>query len=121
MKVRFTAFNISSMDMKTVITLRRKRNPATPRVNSTALSRRYQERGTPCMSVELLARQHDSPENGDQDQHGSDFERQQILGEEGAPDVLGRASLEAAEEHRGSVGEESLNKIGQQAEHRDEQ
>src|SRR6266403_115393 len=38
---------MSSIDMNTVMMLRRNRNPATPSTNSTALRMRYQERGTP--------------------------------------------------------------------------
>ena len=46
MKLRLTAFSISSIDMNTVMMLRRNRKPATPSANSTALSVRYQEIGT---------------------------------------------------------------------------
>src|ERR1035441_5865798 len=45
-KLRFTAFSISSMDMNTVMTLRRNRKPATPRANKIALRVRNQEIGT---------------------------------------------------------------------------
>ena len=43
MKLRFTALSISSMDMNTVMMLRRNRNPATPSANRIALRIRYQE------------------------------------------------------------------------------
>src|ERR1022692_3152918 len=52
-----------------VMTLRRRRNPATPRVNNTALRIRYQESGTPVMLLHLLLRQNHRAQNGDQDQH----------------------------------------------------
>src|SRR5947207_8508260 len=79
MKVRFTALSISSIDMKMVMIFRRKRNPATPSANNTALRMRYQERGTPVIGlIHLLQSEHDRPQNGDQDQHGSHFEGQQI-------------------------------------------
>src|SRR5229473_3104543 len=98
MKVRFTAFNISSMDMNTVMMLRRNRKPATPSANSTALSSRYQESGTPCdISIQLLSGEHDGAEDGDQDQDAGDFEGQQILGEQRAADFERGAALESAE------------------------
>ena len=46
MKLRFTALSISSIDMNTVMMLRRNRNPATPSTNRIALRVRYQESGT---------------------------------------------------------------------------
>ncbi len=46
MKLRLTALSISSMDMNTVMMLRRNRNPATPSANRIALRIRYQESGT---------------------------------------------------------------------------
>jgi hypothetical protein len=40
MKERFTAFSINSMDMKMIRAFRRKRTPATPIRNSSALKPR---------------------------------------------------------------------------------
>src|SRR5580704_11884110 len=57
MKLRLTAFSISSIDMKTVMMLRRNRNPATPSTKSTALRIRYQERGTPVIEITILRMQ----------------------------------------------------------------
>src|SRR5882724_11583706 len=54
MKLRFTAFSMSSIDMKIVMMLRRKRNPATPSTNSTALRMRYQDKGTPVIFKTLV-------------------------------------------------------------------
>src|ERR1700760_367414 len=44
--VRLTALSMSSMDMKTVMTLRLMRNAAMPMQKSTAASTRYQAMGT---------------------------------------------------------------------------
>jgi len=44
-KLRFTAFSISSIDMKMVMMLRLSRKPSTPRENNTALRMRYQDSG----------------------------------------------------------------------------
>src|SRR5215472_67978 len=45
-KLRLTAFNINSIDIKMVMMLRLSRKPKTPRENRIALRIRYQERGT---------------------------------------------------------------------------
>ena len=44
-KLRFTAFSISSIDIKMVMMLRLSRKPNTPSENRIALRMRYQERG----------------------------------------------------------------------------
>src|SRR5512132_996743 len=120
MKLRFTAFSISSMDMNTVMILRRNRNPATPSTNNTALSVRNQEIGTPVMLFQFLSRQNDGADNRDQDQDRSHFEDQQILREQGVADIASRAAGETAELHRSagcSAGREhALYEISQQAE-----
>src|ERR1022692_1461490 len=102
MKLRFTAFSISSIDMKTVITLRRRMNPAIPRLNNTALRIRYQESGTPAdMLLHLLLRQNHRAPNGDEEHHRNPREGQQILGEQRTPAFRRRAMLEPAEPHIG--------------------
>src|ERR1035441_2972577 len=103
-KLRFTAFSISSMDMNTVITLRRNTKPATPNTNRMALSVRNQEIGTgmSVMSVHLLPRQDNGAHDADQDQDGGRLERQQVGGEQRAADIERRAVPEAAENHRGA-------------------
>ena len=97
MKLRFTALSISSMDMNTVMMLRRNRKPATPSANRIALSVRYQESGIRRSVkrkrrhlVDLLSRQHDRAEDGDQDQDAGDFKRQQVGGEQPLADLLRR-------------------------------
>src|SRR5580658_2164840 len=111
MKLKLTALSISSIDMKTVMTLRRRRNPATPSANKTALRIRYQESGTPDMLFHLLLRQHHRAQNGDQDKHGNHFEGQQILGEERAPYVQRRPMFETAEAHLGRAWKHVLHEI----------
>ncbi len=93
------------MDMNTVMMLRRNRNPATPSANRIALRVRYQERGRGGSSAysDLLARQDDRAEDGDQNQNGGDFERQQVVGEQAAADVGGVPPCEAAEDAPSSV------------------
>src|ERR1035438_1163103 len=119
MKVRFTAFSISSIDMKTVITLRRRMNPAMPRLNNTALRIRYQESGTPAdMLLHLLLRQNHRAQNGDQDQHRNHLEGQQILGKQRAPDVRSRAMLEPAEPHIGRTRKHVPSEIRHRSEER---
>src|SRR5579872_4959893 len=97
MKVRLTALSISSIDMKTVIMLRRNRNPATPSTNRIALRIRYQERGTPVISIHLLSGEHDRSDDGDQNQHRGDLEGQQVAREESLTDIAGGSFGEAAE------------------------
>src|SRR6185436_11780966 len=98
MKLRFTAFSISSMDMNTVIMLRRSRNPSTPSANRIALSVRYQEGGTAAgrgpsgILVHLLASQHDRSQNRDQDQHAGHFEWQQVDREQASADFRSGSS-----------------------------
>src|SRR5580700_9085881 len=122
MKLRLTAFNISSIDMNTVITLRRNRNPAMPSVNNTALRIRYQESGTPAdMLLHLLLRQHHRAQNSDQDQHRNHFEGQQILGEERAPYVERGAVLEPAEAHVARSWKHVLREVRHQPEERKQQ
>ena len=61
--------------------------------NRTTLRIRYQVTGRPLEEscgrrlIDLLLRQNDRAQNGDQDQHAGDFEGQQIRGEELAADV----------------------------------
>src|ERR1039457_23787 len=103
MKLRFTALSISSMDMNTVITLRRSTKPETPSANSTALRIRYQEMGTPVILLQLLSRQHHGAQNGDQNEDRHHLERQQKLREQRAAHVERGAVPEGAEmHHRGS-------------------
>src|SRR5579862_1776735 len=85
---RFTALSISSMDMNTVMMFRRTRKPTTPSPKRIALSARKYEIGTTSSLLQTLAdacaarplilslRQHHRPEDGDQDQNRSQFERE---------------------------------------------
>src|SRR5256885_8879200 len=100
MKLRSTAFSISSMDMNTVMILRRNRNPATPSTNNTALSVRNQEIGTPVILFQFLTRQNNGADNRDQNQDRSHFEGQQIGGEQGIADIASGTAGEAAEMYR---------------------
>src|SRR5579872_4042132 len=101
MKLRLTAFSINSIDMKIEMMLRRKRKPVTPSANSTALSSRYQDKGTALpISVELLSSQHDRAQDRNQDQHAGDFEGQQIRRKQRTADLEDRAAFEAAEMRR---------------------
>src|SRR5579862_9910564 len=98
MKLRLTAFSISSIDMKMEMMFLRNKKPAMPSANNTALRIRYQARGGPLI-LQLLSREHDGADDRDENQDGSNFKRQQILGEQRAADVLGGAALEGAEMH----------------------
>src|SRR5579871_6501624 len=82
-KLRFTAFNINSIDMNTVMTLRLIKNPATPSTNNTALRIRYQLTGIIRPPLAQDHRAHDR----DKDQDGGDFERQQELTEKQFADL----------------------------------
>src|ERR1039457_3588069 len=84
MKLRFTALSINSMDINTVITLRRSTKPEIPSANSTALRIRYQEIGTPVILLQLLSRKHDGAQDGYQDQHRHYLEGKQELSKERA-------------------------------------
>src|SRR6267154_3951707 len=108
MKVRFTALSISSIDMKMVMMLRRKRNPATPSANSTALRIRYQEIGTPViLLIHLLQGQNDRADDRDQNQNRRHFEREKIAREQRLAHVLCCATGERAEVHGPRVGIET--------------
>src|SRR5262252_1923928 len=87
MKLRFTALSISSIDMNTVIILRRNRKPATPSANKIALRIKYQEKGTPTTKgigilFDLLPGQNDGAHDGDQNQHARNFEWKQVGGKQ---------------------------------------
>src|SRR5580698_1144134 len=109
------------MEMKTVMTLRRNRNPATPKVNRIALRIRYQARGTLCgrgmsgILFDLLAAENDGSKNCDQDQDAGDFEGQQVGLEEAASDLLRIAVGHGAEFDAFGDGEHSLNDKGGEA------
>jgi hypothetical protein len=82
MKLKFTALSISSIDMNTVMTLRRNRNPATQREQDGAedqIPGNGNAGGQRRHLLDLLLRQDDRAQNRDQDQHAGDFERQQVL------------------------------------------
>src|SRR5581483_4472964 len=115
MKVRLTAFNISSIDIKMVMMLRRLMKPAMPIAKSTALRIRYQERGTEVILVDLLSAEHDGADERDQDQNRDDFEGEQIIGEEQTADLGGTARGEYAESDARQVGHGRLNDEAQHA------
>src|SRR5580700_7381265 len=118
MKLRFTAFSISSIDMNTVITLRRKTKPATPSANRIALRIRYQDNGTLCgstgISVDLPSREYDCPEDRNQDQHTDHFKGQQVNFKKPLADFVSSAVLERAELHAFGGREHALNDISHQ-------
>src|SRR5579885_1304244 len=117
MKLRFTALSISSIDMKTVIRLRRNKNPATPRPNRIALRMRYQEsgvgpvKGSGGILIDLLARENDRADDGDQDQDAGDFEGQQVGGEQPRPDGLRPALEERSEAYAAGGRQQYLHHI----------
>src|ERR1700722_16475068 len=106
---------MSSMEMKTVITLRRNRNPATPRVNRIALRIRYQASGTlwgkgiSGMLFDLLAGKHDCAENRDQDQDAGDFKGQHVNIKQSASELLRIPVCHGAELHAFSDWQHPLN------------
>ena len=82
------ALSISSIDMKMVMILRLMRKPTTPMAEQHRAQERYQEiRNQRSWALLLLARQRDGAQDGDQDQHGGDFERQQEVVEEHTAEV----------------------------------
>src|SRR5882724_7293054 len=91
MKLRFTAFSISSMDMNTVMIFRRNRKPATPRANRIALSVRNHEMGTSAISIHLLSCQNDCAQNCNQDKDGGHFKRKKVSGEQRHAHIVRRA------------------------------
>src|SRR5689334_11928312 len=97
MKLRLTALSISSMDMNTVMMFRRNRKPATPRANRTALRVKNHDIGICVISVHFLSRQNDGANDRDQDEDGSDFEGEQVGGEQGSADLFRAAPAEPAE------------------------
>src|SRR5438045_2100372 len=98
---------MSSIDMNRVMMFRRKRNPATPSANSTALRIRYQEIGTPVIVLfHLLKSEDHCSDYGDEDEDGGDFKRQQVTGKQRLAHVLRSAAGEGAEVHRARVGEQ---------------
>src|SRR5580700_4137946 len=109
---------MSSMEMKTVITLRRNRNPATPRVNRIALRIRYQASGTlwgkgiSGMLFDLLAGKHDCAENRDQDQDAGDFKGQHIDIEQRAAELLRIAVGHGSKFYALGDGEHTLDDEG---------
>src|SRR5579862_10000962 len=103
------------MDINTVMILRRSRKPEAPSANNTALRIRYHERGTPVISIELLAGQHHRAQNGDQDQHGYHLEGQQVLREKRAANVRRSPVPEGAEMHAGGAWKQLLDKISHQS------
>src|SRR3954471_19727901 len=116
MKLRLTAFSMSSIDMNRVMMLRRNRNPATPSMKSTALRIRYQEIGTPVILVHLLHRENYGADDRDQNQQRGHFERQQVSGEQRAADVLGCTAGESAEVDGCRVREQAQDGEAEQGE-----
>src|SRR5579862_4641555 len=118
---------MSSIDMKTVMTLRRKRKTATPSVNRIALRIRYQASGTLCgkgisgMLVDLLAGEHDGSDDRDEDQNAGDFKRQQVGLEKAAADFLRIAVRHGAELHAFGDGQHALDHKGGDTDERGEQ
>src|SRR5579883_3338391 len=96
MKDRFTAFNISSMDIKIVRGLRRTSTPIVPMVNRIALTIKYHVIGIPCIySSDLaglllpvarlsstLAPQNHRPQQSHNDQQAGNFKRKSKAVEE---------------------------------------
>src|SRR5262249_46295716 len=75
---RLTAFSMTSIAMKMMITLRRTSTPRTPMPKSTALRPRYQASGVGTrLSLRLLG-QGDGADDGDQQEHGRQLERQEV-------------------------------------------
>ncbi len=91
MKVKFTALSISSMDMKTVMMLRRKMKPATPSVNKNSAQDQVpaQRDGSVSAWSDFLSGEHDRAHDRDQDQDRGHFKGQQIGGEKFSSNVRG--------------------------------
>src|ERR1019366_5933692 len=115
MKLRLTALSISSMDMNTVMMLRRNRNPATPIANKIALRIRYQAMGVLGGSwgilVDLPSRQDDRPQDGNQDQDAGDFKREQVCGEKSSPDIERGALAKRSEDDSLACRQHALDDI----------
>src|SRR5688572_2627094 len=76
---RFTAFSISSTHMKMMIAFRRVRTPTTPIVNSTAEKNSASASNSPPAS---RLPEHDRADDGGEEQHARDLERQQVFVEQ---------------------------------------
>src|SRR4051812_43740971 len=97
--------------MEMVMMLRRMRNPTTPQENKIALSTRYQAMGTalvsPAFTLALLPpRQHNGAHDGDEDQHRRDFEGQQEVAEQQAPNFFWSADEIAQVDHAGAAAQD---------------
>src|ERR1700722_9533694 len=96
-RLMFTAFNMSSTDIKMMITFRRVTTPITPIVNSTMPSHKYWLIGiiaAPASSYFLLGHHHRA-DHGHQQQDRRDFKREHILAEQNFSHEL-RARFESA-------------------------
>src|SRR5689334_6084034 len=113
--------------MNTVIMLRRSRKPRTPRAKRIALSVRYQDGGTAAgrgpsgILVHLLAGQNDGAQNRDQDQDAGDFERQQVNGEQAAPDFRSGSALEGSKDHWRGRRQDPLDQVSHHPQEQNEQ
>src|SRR6188508_1725083 len=108
---RFDAFSMISSESSTISGLRRRSTPAVPIENRIAATTRYQAMSGPCTGslrfLELVlgprARpEHDAADGRDQEHDRRDLERQQVVGQEQAPDLLRAAERPL---HLGGVGE----------------
>src|SRR5712692_10050345 len=85
---RLAALSISSMDMKMTSGLRRISTPSTPMLNSTADSATYQDSGTILLALHLPLRQRHHADDGHEQEHGGDLEREEVVGEQEPPQRL---------------------------------
>src|SRR5262245_35370044 len=76
MNARFTAFSISSTDMKMMMALRRVRTPMTPIMNSTA------EKNSDSVSILPPSAEDHCPDDRREQQNARQLERQQVLREQ---------------------------------------
>src|SRR5918997_1179221 len=86
MKVRLTALSMSSTHMKMMIALRRVSTPTTPIVNRTA-----EKNSASASNVPPRLAENDRADEGDEQEHARDLERQQVLVEQRLGDRGDRA------------------------------
>src|SRR5690348_13754981 len=90
MKARLQALSMISSESRIVSGLRRIRTPKAPVANRNAATPRYQLTSGPRM-----APQDDAADGRDEQHDRRDLEREQVVGQEQAPDVAGAAERRA--------------------------
>src|SRR5437868_14494964 len=92
-RARFAPFSMISTESRMISGLRRTSTPSAPVTKSSAARTRYQPTSGPCIVLQRsrVRAEHDAADRSDEQHDRGDLEREQVVGEEQAPDRRRRA------------------------------